>query len=208
MPRRHFGGEGLRREGLSSEFHNAGKEAAGRTGPEGWKGKGCAGTAANINQGRELSALRQRGPALGTRVFPKSTSSSRADRSPRGGAEVPSMGLCGQTSSCTSQAASEELSGRPRKVEQLLPTGQGGLTRSPVEFWPCPADTRWAEPAVHWFLEALINALSDALAPGVQLSHSPDPRAGSAEGGPLVELRNCRGQTEGRLQKLPDLGFS
>lgn len=61
------------------------KGAAGRIGPEGWKGKGCARMVENINQVHQLSALREGGPALGAHVFPKGFRNSRAERSPRGG---------------------------------------------------------------------------------------------------------------------------
>lgn len=132
----------------------------------------------NINRVHQLSALRESAPALGARAFPEDISSSRAERSPRGGAEASGTGLWGQASSCTRQAATKELSGRPRWVVELLPRGQGGLTRSLVCALAVPGDVRWAAPAVHWVLGALISALSNALAGGVQLSHSPDPGAG------------------------------
>lgn len=46
------------------------------------------------------------------------------------------------------------------------------------ELWPLPESMQWAGSAVNWSLGALLNALSNALAGGVQLSRSPAVLAG------------------------------
>lgn len=63
-------------------------------------------------------------------------------------------------------------------MEKLLPTGQGRLTQGLMLH---PADMGWADPAAHEFLGVLISALSNALAPGVQLSHGLTQEQGYRE---------------------------